>query len=139
LLLHIYQVRDPGGVTRHLETPAELRRLLRRGDDDPDVLDVEAVILEPGRTRLIQLDRVGQARYLVLVAGYAEGAGREVYRILPIPQIYDVPRGLQRFAPGNVTTTINPFSSKPDPRPGRLSLWLTAGDTSLVRLEGLAQ
>ncbi len=139
LLLRVYQVRDPSGLNRQLETPAELNRLLRRGDDDPDVLHLQQAIIEPGRERLLQIDRVEHARYVVLVAGYTGAEARTATRVIPIPQIYDLPRGRARLVPGNLVDALNPFSSTPPPRPARLSLWTTLGESRIERVEILAR
>ena len=139
LLLHVYQVRDPGGISRRLDTPAEVLRLLRRGDDDLDVLALKQVIIGPNQQKLLRIDRADRARYLVLIAAYAELDIDDAVRIVPIPEVNDKPRGRQRFQGGNLGTTLNPFSSTPPPRPGRLTIWLELGDTRLERLQMLVQ
>lgn len=137
--VHVLQARDPGELRRQLEYPSEVYRLLRRGDDDPDVLAMDRSIVEPGRETLVRIDRADQTRYLVLVIGYADYSRQSATRIIELPQVYDIPRGRERFAPGNVLDTLNPFSSTPPPRPARVEGWLDLGEDGIDRLRMVAR
>ena len=139
IALHVFQARDPGDLRRQLEHPGDVYRLLRRGDDDPDVLAMDRFIVEPGRSRLVRVDRADESRYLVIVAGYTEYSRNAATRIIEIPEIYDIPRGRERFAFDNIVDTFNPFSSTPDPRPGRLEGWMMLDETGIERLRMLAR
>lgn len=137
--VHILQARDPGNIKRQLEYPSEVYRMLRRGDDDPDVLALDRVIVEPGREVVMKVDRAERARYFVLIVGLTDYESNSATRIIEIPQIYDIPRGRERFAPGNVFSTFNPFASTPDPRPGRLLGWLHLGEGGVESLRMVAR
>lgn len=131
--IFVLQARDPSNIKTQLETPADTYRLLRRGNDDPDVLAIDRRIVEPGRQTVMKVDRADRARYFILVVGALEFDTNNSARVVEIPQIYDIPRGRERFVPGNVIDTFNPFSSTPDPRPGRLLGWLRLGQNGIER------
>jgi|GEM_PF-5547696 len=137
--LHVLQARDPGDIRRQLDHPSEVYRLLRRAEEDPDVLAMDRTIIEPGRSGLVRVDRADEARYMVIVVGYSEYSRAGATRIIEIPQIYDIPRGRERFAFGNIVDTFNPFSRTPPPRPGRVEGWMTLGDEGIERLQMVAR
>ena len=137
--LHVLQARDPGDIRRQLDHPSEVYRLLRRAEDDPDVLAMDRVIIEPGRSQLVKVDRADEARYFIIIAGYSEYSRTGATRIIELPQIYDIPRGRDRFAFGNIVDTFNPFSRTEPPRPGRIEGGMTLGDDGIERLRMVAR
>lgn len=136
---YFLQTNNPGKISRHFGAPADVYRLLRRGTDDPAVLALRREIIEPGRELVVAMDRAKRARFVVMVVATLKFEARSSTRVVPIPQVVDVPRGRERFAPGNILSTLNPFQDQPDPRPGRILGWIDLGTQGFERLEMVAK
>jgi len=137
--LYFLQTKNPGQLARQFETPTEVYRLLRRGTDDPAVLAQDREIVEPGRELVVSIDRAERARYVALVVASLNFDRMRSTRIIPVPQVYDVPRGRERWTVSNIVSALNPFSSEPDPRPGHILGWLALGPEGIDDFKMLAR
>jgi type VI secretion system VasD/TssJ family lipoprotein len=70
LVLGIVQTIDPNLFKALLADETAVARLLATGQSTPPMTAVERVIIEPGRTRTVQVDRAQMAQYFGVIAGY---------------------------------------------------------------------
>ena len=70
LVLAIVQTVDPNLFKALLADETAVARLLATGQSNPPMTAVERVIVEPGRSRTIRLDRAQMAQYFGVIAGY---------------------------------------------------------------------
>jgi predicted component of type VI protein secretion system len=70
LVLAVVQTIDPNLFKGLLADEAAVARLLATGQSTPPMTAVERVIVEPGRTKTVRIDRAQLAQYFGVVAGY---------------------------------------------------------------------
>jgi type VI secretion system VasD/TssJ family lipoprotein len=70
LVLAVAQVTDPNVFKTLLSDEIAVSRLLATGQGGPAMLAVDRLIVEPGRTQTVQLDRAQMAQYFGIIAGY---------------------------------------------------------------------
>ena len=85
LVLAIVQTIDPNLFKALLADETAVARLLATGQSTPPMTAVERVIVEPGRTRTIRLDRAQMAQYFGVIAGYYQLDPVSNARLFKIP------------------------------------------------------
>jgi type VI secretion system VasD/TssJ family lipoprotein len=84
LVLVLYQLTQSSVYAQFLDTPEGKSKLLAGESFDPSVLSRRRVVLQPGETQRIELDRMEGARYLAAVAGYYNVQTQDMSRVLPV-------------------------------------------------------
>ena len=87
LQLCIYQLKDPNGFNQLIESEDGLYKLLECGMFDGTVANYKSLIISPGESQSISLDRAEGARYVGIAAGYAEIQKDRITRLMEIPVI----------------------------------------------------
>lgn len=85
LVLGIAQFAEPNQFKALLADPGAVAKLLESGRGVPGVLAFERYIVEPGRSRTLNLDRAQMAQYYGVVAGYYELDPMQNGRLFRIP------------------------------------------------------
>lgn len=85
LVLAIVQTIDPNLFKALLADETAVARLLATGQSIPPMTAVERVIVEPGRTRTIRIDRAQGAQYFGVIAGYYQLDPVSNARLFKIP------------------------------------------------------
>lgn len=130
LVLGVYQLSDPNPFNDKRSTAAGLQQLLTEGLADPTIVAFKRVVVQPGKSQPIVLDRAEGAKQIGFVAGYYKLEADRVTRLIPIPAIQDPKTGWARF---------NPFADPPPPRPARMGFWVELGSQEIVNIETRAE
>lgn len=89
LLLCVYQLKDPNAFNQLTGDEDGLYKLLECGHFDSSVTNATRLIIRPGETRTIKLDRAEGTRYVGLVAGYSVLKEQNMIRLFKIPVIIE--------------------------------------------------
>jgi type VI secretion system VasD/TssJ family lipoprotein len=89
LLLCIYQLRDPNAFNQLTGDEDGLYKLLECGNFDPSVTNTKRLIVRPGQTTQVQLDRAEGTKYVGLVAGYSVMQKKNMIGLFKIPVIVE--------------------------------------------------
>ncbi len=68
--LVIYQLSENGAFIERQKSNQELLNLLKAKKFDPTVVGYEQLIINPNESRILSIDRVNQAKWIGVVAGY---------------------------------------------------------------------
>jgi type VI secretion system VasD/TssJ family lipoprotein len=85
LVLGVYQLADSKPFVKMLANSSQIMRTLETGKGGDGVLQLDRYIVSPGKRTTIVLDRVQDARFVGMVAGYYQGSGAGVARLFHIP------------------------------------------------------
>lgn len=94
-----------------LNNPALLRNLFARAGGSENILKLDSYVMMPGQRVTLHLDRVEQARYVALIAGYYPQPNERHVRIFSIPlelssQGWWNKRWQAHFIPINIEITL---------------------------------
>ncbi|SEG12853.1 type VI secretion system lipoprotein TssJ [Oceanospirillum linum] len=134
LSLKVIQLTNPAIVSELRQSPFGLSDLMAaKGKDlSANIVREDILVVAPGSTRQLVLDREQGVRYLALVAGYFEMESKKSVRIIPIPSVQ------ARILPCYDTTPW-PFGEPPPPQPddlpARLKLWLDMSSSEIEELQ----
>lgn len=84
LVLVLYQLSQSSVFAQFLETPEGKAKLLSGESFDPSVLARRRVVLQPGETQQVVVDRAEGAKYLGAVAGYYNVQTQDMSRLVPV-------------------------------------------------------
>jgi type VI secretion system VasD/TssJ family lipoprotein len=87
LMVCIYQLKDPNAFNQLSEDSDGIYKLLDCGLFDAGVATAKRIIVSPGRTMTVTLDRAEGARYVAVVAGYYVLQKDRMIRLYPIPTV----------------------------------------------------
>ncbi len=96
LLLCIYQLRDPNAFNQAMEDQKGLYKLLSCKRFDPSVLSFKKLVLQPGESREVVMDRAEGAHYVGVAAGYYNLQKEKVCRLFSIPLVEEK-KGFKRI------------------------------------------
>lgn len=85
LVLGIFQLADSKPFVKMLADPVQMTKTLESGRGGESVLQLDRYIVSPGRRTTIVLDRVQDARFIGVAAGYYQGSGAPVARLFHVP------------------------------------------------------
>ena len=111
LLLTVFQVADAAEFRKLVADPQQLAQALGTGKAGPAILQTSRYVVAPGRRTLLSLDRVQQARFVGVVAGYYSLDAAGTARLFEVP--------LAVSSKGWFSTT---YSAEPVPLAIRLQL-----------------
>jgi predicted component of type VI protein secretion system len=83
-VLVFYQLSQSSVFSQFLDTPEGRAKLLAGDSFDASVLSRRRLVVQPGETQRVVLDRVEGARYLGAVAGFYNIQTQDMSRLLPI-------------------------------------------------------
>jgi type VI secretion system VasD/TssJ family lipoprotein len=84
VVLVLYQLTHSSAFSQLLETPEGKAKLLAGEAFDGSVLSRRRVVVQPGATQQIVLDRIEGARHLAAVAGFYNAEAKDMGRLMPI-------------------------------------------------------
>ena len=87
LVLCVYQLTSPSAFEDRLQEPGGPNRLLLCEAFDPTVSGRKRVIVQPGETKDVVMDRAEGTRYVGIIAGYYERRPGAFYRVVPVPVV----------------------------------------------------
>ncbi len=91
LLMRVFQLSDPTAFLKAAESSSGLRRLLTAEQIDPACVGTERLIVLPGNTQKLTLDRIEGARYIGVILGYSNLKQAKIFRLIPIVTIKNRP------------------------------------------------
>lgn len=87
LQLCVYQLKDPNGFNQLTESDDGLYDLLECTMFDASVTNFRRLIIRPGQSLSFTMDRAEGAKYIGVVAGYADIHKDRITRLIDIPVI----------------------------------------------------
>lgn len=115
-----YQLKDPNGFNQLCSDQNGLYKLLACKVFDPSVASSKHLIVNPGETTTIVMNRAENAKYLAIVAGYYTLEKERITRLVEIPVMIEE-KGF--------------FSKERKQRPGPLDLTLYLGSEQIDKVE----
>jgi type VI secretion system VasD/TssJ family lipoprotein len=85
LIIGIAEISDPNGFLPLLQNPDRAMETLASGKKRSGILAVRRFIISPGTAGDIVLDRMRDAVYLGIIAGYSDYSSKKDIRIRPMP------------------------------------------------------
>lgn len=130
VVVKILQLSDRQPFIDIRKTAIGLRKALADEPFDPSVVAVESRVLHPGADLLLSLNRVANARFVAVVAGYFSLDGKTTTRLIPMLVIAPQPES------GGVLGALS-FGALgeeevPPPRPARVKILLELGADSIA-------
>jgi type VI secretion system VasD/TssJ family lipoprotein len=116
LAVCLYQFTDPNNFNDLSKDQAGLLKLLKCEKSGADVAGVQRVIMQPGESRDLHLDRAEGAKFVGVVAGYYDLKAEKAALLLEIPIVV--------FKKGFIFTTKYQV-------PGQLDVQLNLGPTTI--------
>jgi type VI secretion system VasD/TssJ family lipoprotein len=89
LQMKVFQLSDPKAFLQAAKSSSGLKHLLVTEHIDPAILGMERVIVLPGVSQTVSLDRQEGARYIGIVLGYANLKQEKIFRLIPIVTLDD--------------------------------------------------
>jgi predicted component of type VI protein secretion system len=89
LQMKVFQLSDSKAFLQAAKSSSGLKHLLVTEQIDPAVLGMERLIVLPGVSQSVSLDRLEGARYLGIVLGYASLKQEKIFRLIPIVALDD--------------------------------------------------
>ena len=89
LLLCIYQLKDPNAFNQLTGDEDGLYKLLECSNFDPSVTNTKRLIVRPGQTTTVQLDRAEGTKYVGMAAGYSVVRKKNMIRLFEIPVVVE--------------------------------------------------
>lgn len=106
--LAIYQLSENGAFIERQKSNQELLNLLKVKKFDPTVVGYEQLILHPNESRIISVDRVNQAKWIGVVAGYYRTDSSPVpSTLIKIPTVSKKKSGLRKA--GEFLKILKPY------------------------------
>jgi type VI secretion system VasD/TssJ family lipoprotein len=121
LSLCLYQLRDPNGFNQLSQDLAGLYQLLECKLFDSGVASAKRLIVNPGETTSLVMDRAENAKYLAVAAGYYTIESQRITRLIDIPVVIEE-KGF--------------ISRQKIQKPGMLDVILVLGPDQVEKIEG---
>jgi type VI secretion system VasD/TssJ family lipoprotein len=121
LSLCLYQLRDPNGFNQLSQDREGLYRLLECKLFDAGVASSKRLIVNPGETTTLVMDRAENAKYLAVAAGYYTIEKERIIRLIDIPVVIEK-KGF--------------ISREQKQKPGMLDATLFLGPEQIEKIEG---
>lgn len=122
VVLGIFQVADAKTFTSLLKDTDKLKQTLASGDADKDILQLDRYVVSPDKHTILELDRVQDARFVGLVAGYYHFSADDGAKLFRIPLNID--------SSGMISTTYTA-------QPAHLALKLQLGRQRISNAQSL--
>lgn len=109
LSLCLYQLRDPNGFNQLSQDREGLYRLLECKLFDAGVASSKRLIVNPGETTTLVMDRAENAKYLAVAAGYYTIEKERITRLIDIPVVIEKKGFIsreQKQKPGMLDATL---------------------------------
>jgi type VI secretion system VasD/TssJ family lipoprotein len=106
--LAIYQLSENSAFIEKQKSNQELLNLLKVKKFDPTVVGYEQLIIQPNESRIISVDRVNQAKWIGIVAGYFRTDSTPVpSTLVKIPTVSKKKSGLRKA--GEFLKILQPY------------------------------
>ncbi|MEN6620261.1 MAG: type VI secretion lipoprotein TssJ [Smithella sp.] len=89
LMVVVYQLNNINAFNNLVKDESGISQLLENERFDTSVVGMDKLFIEPGRKDTIYLNRVENARWVAIVAGYCDSIPRQAHRIFEIPVIVE--------------------------------------------------
>lgn len=122
LVLGVFQLEDSKAFLQMLGDPKTLTAMLASGTPSKDILQMDRFVVTPDKRTILDLDRVQDAKFVGIVAGYYHFDAAEAARLFRIP--------LNIQTEGLVTTTYKAT-------PANLAVRLFLGRQRIVNAQSL--
>ncbi|MBF0469842.1 MAG: type VI secretion lipoprotein TssJ [Gammaproteobacteria bacterium] len=123
LFLAIFQLDKAAKFKKIAQTRTGVEELLSDEGVDASILYSEKLSIYPGGEQVVVMDRMDQAKFIAIVAGYSDLAQSKSVRLVPIAGMEE-PR-----------TNVMELMSDPDKRAAVMKLWVTLGMSGISELE----
>jgi len=122
LVLGVLQLQDSKAFLQLLNDPKTLTGMLASGNAGPDILQMDRYVVSPGKRDILDIDRVQDARFVGIVAGY--------YKFDPVgaSRLFRIPLNVQTRGMISTTHTATPAN---------LALRLQLGRQRIVNAQSL--
>lgn len=125
VVVKILQLSDRQPFSDSRKTALGLQKILADPPFDASVVAAESRVLHPGADLLLSLNRVANARFVALVAGYFSLDGKTTTRLIPMPVIAAQAEGSGIL--GALSFGVLGEEEVPPPRPAGLKILLELG------------
>src|SRR5690606_34399096 len=122
LILGVLQLEDSKPFLQLLNDPRTLTAMLASGKPNSDILQMDRYVVSPGKRDILDIDRVQDARFVGIVAGYYNFDPSGAARLFRIP--------LNIRTEGTISTTHSAT-------PANLALRLQLGRQRIVNAQSL--
>ncbi|WP_269497576.1 type VI secretion system lipoprotein TssJ [Castellaniella sp. S9] len=122
LVMGVFQLEDAKAFTKLLGDAGQLKTILATGDAGQDVIQLDRYVVSPGKHTILDIDRVQDAKFVGIVAGYYHFDPTASSRLFRIP--------LNIETSGLVSTTYKA-------QPAHLALRLQLGRTRIANAQSL--
>lgn len=129
IVVKVLQLSDRQPFTDIRKTAAGLQKALADEPFDASVVAMESRVLHPGADLLLSLNRVANARFVAVVAGYFSLDGKTTTRLIPVPVIATQPESSGVL--GALSFGVLGEEEVPLPRPARVKILLGLGAVSI--------
>jgi len=85
VVLVFHALSDPNSFNQLLESSEGIGRLLEGKRFDPSALSTRQIVVQPGESKQLVMDRVQGTRYVGVVAGFYNQQAQSFSRLYPIP------------------------------------------------------
>lgn len=140
LTMKVFQLSDAKAFLHAAKSSTGLKHLLITEQIDPAILSMERLIVLPGTSQTINLDRQENARYVGIVLGYSTLKQDKIFRLIPIVAIDDNAQTLN--VSSLLSASLASVEGKPAPntiknsaRPAILKMNLSLGASGIDKLD----
>jgi type VI secretion system VasD/TssJ family lipoprotein len=140
LSMKIFQLSDAKAFLHAAKSSSGLKHLLITEQIDPAILSMERLIILPGTSQVVSLDRQENTRYIGIILGYSSLKQDKIFRLIPIVAIDDNAQTLDvsslltaslASVEGKAATKVIKTSA----RPAVLKMNLSLGATGINKLD----
>ncbi len=122
LVMGVFQLEDAKAFMQLLGDAGKLKTILATGDAGKDVLHLDRYVVSPGKHTILDIDRVQDARFVGIVAGYYD------FDPTSSSKLFRIPLNIQTS--GLISTTYTA-------RPAHLALRVQLGPSRIANAQSL--
>jgi type VI secretion system VasD/TssJ family lipoprotein len=136
LQMKVFQLSDSKAFLQAAQSTSGLKHLLVTDQIDPAVLSMERLIVLPGVSQSVTLDRASGTRYIGIVLGYANLDQQKIFRLIPIVALDDDNAADSSIVPVSLTSnTAAKPTLKTSGRPAMLKINLLLEANGIDKLD----
>lgn len=133
LQMKVFQLSDAKAFLQAAKSTSGLRHLLVTEQIDPAIVGMDRLIVLPGVSQSLSLDRQEGARYIGIILGYASLKQDKIFRLIPIVAQEDSQSGEK---PAEETSLFSAFVNNKPPHPEKS---LKAGHPVVLKINLLLE
>lgn len=135
LQMKVFQLTDPKAFLQAAKSSSGLKHLLVTEHIDPAIVGMERLIILPGVSQSVSLDRQEGARYIGIVLGYATLKQEKIFRLIPIVTMED---GNAAEKPASDSSLLDSLVSNKSKQPEAKSL-AASGHPAVLKINLLLE